>query len=155
MIKIYLLRIISASIICSIISSIGTKSSAVWTVIRLLSRIFLVITLISPLLHINFSDITYFSDNISFEANQIIEQKISEMNSNLRNSIKEQTEAYILNKATSMNLDLIVEVTVSNDDPPVPVSVSLSGRIAPYAKTQLSQLISDDLGISKENQKWK
>ena len=155
MIKIYLLRIISASIICSIISSIGTKSSAVWTIVRLLSRIFLVITLISPLLHINFSDITYFSDNISFEANQIIEQEISEMNSNLRNSIKEQTEAYILNKATSMNLDLIVEVTVSNDDPPVPVSVSLSGRIAPYAKTQLSQLISDDLGISKENQKWK
>ena len=155
MIKEYLLRIVSASIICSIVNVIFQKSTAYGSIIKLLSRIFLIIALLSPLLKLDFSHILDSGDAFSIEAESIIKDGENLSNAALRNSIKEQSEAYILNKATDMNVSLTVEVTVSEDFPPAPISVVLQGRISPNAKSKLSQLIFDDLGISKENQKWK
>lgn len=155
MIKEYLLRIISASIICSIVNVIFQKSNTTGSTIKLLSRIFLIIALLSPLLHLDFSHILDPGSDFYVEAEALIKDGESLSNTALRNSIKEESEAYILNKASDMNADLTVEVTVSEDYPPAPISVVLEGRISPNAKTKLSQLIFDDLGISKENQKWK
>jgi hypothetical protein len=45
-------------------------------------------------------------------------------------------------------------VTLSDELPPVPVEVRLSGDISPYIKTRLQSILEDDLGISKENQIW-
>jgi hypothetical protein len=53
-----------------------------------------------------------------------------------------------------MNIDLAVEVVLSEDEIPIPVAVSLAGNVAPYAKSLLSEAISKDLNIPKENQTW-
>ena len=68
--------------------------------------------------------------------------------------IKQQLEAYILDKATQYHVDLQVEITLSKTGNAVPVAVSLQGAIAPYAKQQLQEMLENDLGISKENQQW-
>ena len=68
--------------------------------------------------------------------------------------IKEETEAYILDKAASLGVTLSVEVMVEDGNVPRLSGVQLSGQVSPYARQQLSTWISNDLGISKENQKW-
>lgn len=68
--------------------------------------------------------------------------------------IKSRTEAYILDKAAALEGSLTVKVTLSEDDIPVPVGVTLSGNLSPYARSQLTNVIEKDLGISKENQLW-
>ena len=155
MIKEYLLQIIVAAIICSLINVLLSKTSAVGATVKLLSRIFLTITILTPFLNMDFSHIFDSTNDISLEANAIIDEGEALSLSTLQNSIKSETEAYILNKASAMNVELTVEVTVSEDYPPVPISVKLDGRVSPNAKSKLTQLISDELGISKENQKWK
>ena len=66
--------------------------------------------------------------------------------------ISEQTEAYILDKAADLHANLHVEVTVGEDN--LPTAVTLSGEASPYARRQIQAIIANDLGISKENQKW-
>ena len=66
--------------------------------------------------------------------------------------IKEETEAYILDKAADLHVNLHVEVTVGEDN--LPTAVTLSGEASPYARRQIQAIIANDLGIAKENQKW-
>ena len=66
--------------------------------------------------------------------------------------IKEETEAYILDKAADLHENLRVEVAVGEDN--LPAAVTISGGASPYARRQIQAMIANDLGISKENQKW-
>ena len=68
--------------------------------------------------------------------------------------IKQRTCAYILDKAQALNVALEVEVTLSDDDIPVPEAVRLKGKVSPYAKGRLQTIIAEDLGIEKERQTW-
>jgi hypothetical protein len=47
-----------------------------------------------------------------------------------------------------------VEVELSDEEIPVPKTVSVTGKISPYAKKQLSEMMERELGIKVENQKW-
>lgn len=69
-------------------------------------------------------------------------------------SIIAGTEAYILEKTKAMNVDLNVEVELSEDEVPMPAGVKLIGKVAPYAKSVLSDMIERDLNIPKECQIW-
>ena len=66
--------------------------------------------------------------------------------------IKAETEAYILDKASQLNVELSVEVTIDEEN--IPTAVTLSGEVSPYARRQLQEIIESDLGIAKENQRW-
>ena len=66
--------------------------------------------------------------------------------------IKEETEAYILDKAADLHANLRVEVAVGEDN--LPAAFTISGEASPYARRQIQAMIANDLGISKENQKW-
>ena len=68
--------------------------------------------------------------------------------------IKRRTAAYILDKAKNLGADLMVEVTLNDEIPPVPCAVRLRGIITPYAKKVLSETIFRDLGIKTEEQTW-
>ena len=59
-----------------------------------------------------------------------------------------------MEKSSGLNLDLVVEVELSDDEIPVPVAVSLTGNVSPYNKLILSNTISNDLNIPKEKQIW-
>ena len=72
----------------------------------------------------------------------------------LRQHIKEQTEAYILDIAQSFEIQIQADVTVSREDPPVPEAVRLTGNLTAREKQQLSRRIEQELAIAKENQLW-
>ena len=68
--------------------------------------------------------------------------------------IKDRTEAYILDKAASMGLSLRVEVILSEEEIPKPITVKLWGTVPPYTKTRLRNWMEDTLGIGEEDQLW-
>ena len=150
----YLLRIISAAFLCAVVKSFGAKSSVSVTMIKTLCGVFLTITILSPIMHVDLSSFTNYVQSFSYESEDVVYTGSQLYSESLRSSIKQQAEAYILDKAASIKADLSVEVILSNDDPPTPLSVVLDGQVSPYAKSKLTKIISDDLGISKENQTW-
>lgn len=68
--------------------------------------------------------------------------------------IKAGCETYILDKAAAMGVAIEPEVSVSDDDLPLPVRVILRGAVMPDQKSSLSEMIAEDLGIAKEDQHW-
>ena len=153
-IKQYLLTVITAAIISSFVNSLAGKAGSAGKIIRLLSGVVLTLCVVSPILSLNFSEVRDYIDAFSYDSAETVSVGTEYTDTALRQSIKQQSEAYILEKAASMNVELTVEVTLSEDSPPVPKDVALTGSISPYAKSRLSELIADDLGITKEHQLW-
>lgn len=153
-VKSYLLSIITAAIISGLVISIAGKKGMNAAVIKLLVGIFMAITVISPWTKLEIVSISEFLSDTKIEAGVSISegQKLATETKSL--IIKSKTEAYILDKADSLGLEVDAEVTVTGTDPPIPDAVALKGQASPYAKKRLQQLIEQDLGIPEEKQLW-
>ena len=150
----YLISVTVAAIICSILAAFTEKKSTHNSLIRLLCGLFLSVTIISPWMDFTVNDITGYLDDIKLDASGVVTNGMEEANASRDAIIKGQTEAYILDKASAMQLDITVEVSLSDSDPPIPNAVLLTGAASPYAKQSLKRIITNDLGIPEENQRW-
>lgn len=152
-IKEYLLGVIGAAILCSIVSQISGKESFLGTTVKLITGAFMLIVLVAPITDIQIHPAKLFSD-ISLDADKITSAAANSSRESITGIIKEQTQAYILDKANTCGVALDVEVVVSDGDIPEPVSVIISGDVSPYNKKILTQTIENDLGIPSEAQIW-
>lgn len=150
----YLVKVICASLLCGILNHIIKGSGTVPTLIKAISGVFVAITILSPLVSIKFNQklesinkYLQVGNEYSSYGERIAEEQKSEI-------IKSATQTYILDKAISLGVELEVEVVLSGEDDNPYRSVLLRGNISPYAKDQLSQMISTVLGIPEEAQQW-
>lgn len=150
----YLLGVFAAAIICAIVTKLTEDKGANSTLSKLIAGLFLVFTLIRPVATLDLTTVTTWADNYDSEAARAVAAGESHTRNAISELIKQRTQAYILDKAQALNTELEVEVTLSDDDIPVPVKVRLKGKASPYAKGRLQAIITEDLGIEKENQVW-
>lgn len=148
----YVISIVCAAIITSIVTNIISVKNASNTIIKLICSIFLLFTLLSPLPSLDFSGFSALTDTLYSEAEamSVLGQSMTE--ESMARYIKEEAEAYILDKATAFNGQLNVELTL--DSKLQPESAVLTGVISPYGKFRLESILEEDLGIAKENQHW-
>lgn len=150
----WLITIITAAIICAIVDSLIGKQSKSRKFIQIISGFFLLLTAVSPLIKNNIINFNYYFEDIENDAQVAVEAGQSSSANQLREIITRQIEAYIQEKATAMGADILVTVTVSTDDPPLPVAVKLEGSITPYARSKLATIIANDIGIPEDQQIW-
>lgn len=149
----YIISIVVAGIICSIADLFLDKKTATGKIAKMLSGVLMCITVISPLANISFKHITNYFDSLSVHADTYVEEGKNSAQSGIDEIIKSQTEAYILDKAKSMGLDVAVEVEL-DDDNSVPCGVTIAGEVSPYAKGLMASYIEESIGITRENQRW-
>lgn len=150
----YLIRVTAAAIFCAIIKAISGKNGTVGAVIRLLTGLFLAVSVVSPLATRSVGSMDAFLDGFSMDASFAAEEGSAMSDNMRRKGIKEGLEAYILDKAMDHGAQIQVEVTLSEDDPPLPCTALISGNISPLEKSELSRILEKDLGIPKEAQLW-
>ena len=150
----YILSVICVGIICALVQMLVTGSGSVQSVVKFVSGIVLSVCVIAPVLDLEEVKWNTMFDSILAERQWIIEEGKDAAANELSQSLKEQTQAYILSKAGAMGMEVQVDVTVSDDELPVPETVRIVGSVSPYGKMRLSQYITAELGIEKENQKW-
>ena len=124
-------------------------------IIKLLAGLFIALTVVSPWKGFHISDLSYYFDGLEVDSSNCVNSGMNAYTEALQTSIIDRTQAYILEKASSMGVELTASVTVSSDQPPVPIAVELSGNISPYNKNLLKQIIVKDLGIPEDAQKWR
>lgn len=152
--KAYLVSVTAASIICGIVNSLAGKKGTVSSVLKLLTGLFLALTVIRPVIRLSISEFDLYLDSITAKADAAVADGEIIAFQELAAIIKTETEAYILDKAASLGVDLEVEVILSDTAPPLPTEVLLTGAVSPYAKVQLSEMIAAELGIPREAQRW-
>ena len=153
-VKTYLLSIVAAAVVCGIITRLVGEKGTQGAMVKLIAGLFLAFTVIRPVADIRLDTLTDFTDLYTDAGVQAAAEGERMTKDALRSSIKAQTEAYILDKAAGLDLNLEVEVTVSQDEIPVPNAVRLSGKASPYAKSRLQEIITQEIGVDKENQLW-
>lgn len=132
---------------------IDTKSAS-GIAARMVYGLFLAIVVIKPITGIDYAYLDTFVEEFDFAAKEAAAMGSDMAADARREIIKTETEAYILDKASSYNLQLQVEVSLSEEDLPVPEFVCLMGSAAPYAKSCLQREIAEELDIPKERQLW-
>lgn len=150
----YLISVVAASVVCGIVNSIMGKKGTAASVIKLVTGIFLSLTVISPLVQIRLTDLEYVTDSLALDASMAAAYGEDLSIQAMTSIIKSEAEAYILDKAASLGVELEVEVTLQDTDPYAPESVCLKGSASPYVKSQLTQYIAKQMGIPEEAQLW-
>lgn len=149
-----ILSVVAVALIISVIGSVCDGNRGSGKLIRMVCALVLGIHILSGVMQLDFGKFSLFADDLLESAdaaaangNRIASVATAEI-------IKEKTEAYILDKANDLGAELSVEVFLSDDDVPIPVTVLIRGNASPYAKKKLEQMMASDLGIAKENQEW-
>ena len=150
----YILSVITAATITSIISNFTDSKSYTAPYIKLVCSLFMTITIFTPLLNFKLNDIPDLYIAMQDDAQSIAMEGEAAAHSQKLVIIKEQLEAYILEKAEAMGLDITVDITFADGNDLLPQSITICGSVAPYAKSILATTIANDLGIAEDKQQW-
>lgn len=147
----YIISVTAAALVCGSLQGLA-GSGAMGKLLRLICGLFLAYTLLGPIADVDLEALGDVSLPTFGEATQAAEagQRFSE--ESRRERITGQVQAYILDKAAQLGVELTVSVTV--DDQGIPRDVTITGALSPKERQQLQSTIALDLGIPKERQKW-
>ena len=150
----YLLSVTAGAILCGVLSNLTGEKGSLSGLYKLISGLFLSFLVISPLTQVNLRNFTHITEDLVSEGEHLTEEGRENYEHTLRQIITEETRAYIMDKARSYGAEIQVEITLTQDDPPIPHSCIITGPISPYVKQQLKNILITDLGIPEENHTW-
>lgn len=148
----YVLSVVATALICGVVPGLLHSGSA-RELVKLVCGLLLTITVIAPLRGYDIAELDLgdvFSELGSTAVNTGTEMSRSAM----ADIIKAEAEAYVLDKAAEMDLDVSVEIRLSGGDTPIPEVAVIRGAASPYARERLQDILQTQLGIAKENQQW-
>lgn len=150
----YIISIVGVAVCCGIIRCFVHENSVIGGLVKTLSGIVLAIAAISPVLQIRYADLIDYTDLIYADAAALTQDGSDYTNQKLGTLITQKLEAYILEKASMLDCDVEVHISINNESPPRPSGVEITGAVSPYAKARLCDIIEADIGIPKEMQQW-
>lgn len=150
----YLVCVCAAAILCGVIKSISISNQLFASAIKLLCGIFITIVVISPWKNVSLLKLPQLPQDLLEQGKVYGKQGEDLSREHIGTIIKEQTQAYILEKAYALNAQVEVSVEVSDGDLPVPVRAYVTGNLPYLTQSKLSAYMAESLGIAKENQVW-
>ncbi len=150
----YLLSVVSACLLLTLIG-IVLPDNRFRKLASVAGSLLVVMTVVSPVLSLNPDQIAQTVSDFLVETETARTQvKVSDRDL-LSDIIKQRCEAYILDKASDMGLELQVEVVLSETgEYPYPTAVKIEGSMTPEEHRILSRYISEELGLPREQQEW-
>lgn len=150
----YLISVTAAALLCGILRSLTGEKGSTAGLMRLLCGIFLALTVIRPVKELTLKNFSLLPANLINDAQDVSNEGVDYARQAKARLIKERCEAYILDKARELGAEIRVDIAVSRDNDPVPVSCVITGDLSPYARNQLRTALEKDLGIPEEDQQW-
>ena len=149
----YVISVTTAAIVCGMLTAV-LKKGTMQSLVKLLCGFFLAFTFLNP---IGKLELKALPENWALDyqaASDAAQEGERYARNSLAEIIKEQTEAYILDKAAALKANLTVEVTVSGSGMPVPTAAKYRGEVPADVRQQLETIVQTELGIARENQTW-
>ena len=153
-IEAYILSVCAAALVCAIATGIGGKDDAAGRLTKMAAGLVLLFTVMQPVAQVKLRDPGDFWNGLKLEAMDEADAGQLQTNNALAQRIKQQYEAYILDKAALHGAKLRVEVVLSDDPLPKPEKALLQGDASPYLRARIGAMLEQDLGITGDNQIW-
>ena len=149
----YVLSVIISALICGTIPGL-LQNGAMKDLTKAVCGLILTLTVISPFRNVSLVLPENFLSAEEDTAACAISEGEKLAQDAMAERIKAETEAYILDKAAELNAQIKVDVCISPEEPPVPVSAVISGKVSNQTRGTLQEILSVQLNIPKEDQTW-
>lgn len=150
----YLLSVACVSLLLAAAMTLVPRGS-VRQVLGVTGALLLALTVVRPLLRLDETALAQAIARLEMQAETARTGVEMQNRALVTGIIKQNAEAYILDKASSMGLSLTVEVEMADTDAyPYPEAVHLTGEAAPEQKRLLGAYIAEKLAIPAERQTW-
>lgn len=150
----YLWGIVAAALLCGIACTLGPQNGLLKQVMKLMTGMLIVLAVLHPWVNISLDDLFGWSELITSQGEAFVAQGADLGTQAYLDGITKRVEAYILDEAGRLGAQVEVQVELSDGELPLPVRVAVSGSLSPYAKGQLERLLTQDLGINREEIQW-
>lgn len=148
----YVMGAAAVAVICALVLGLFPKKDGISGIIRMLCGAVMTLSLVSPFLGRRLEDLSGISCAMDREASAAVEQGEAMAQKELEEIIKSRCEAYILDKAKELGVQITVRITL--DGQQIPAMAEIQGQLSPYAKGTLKRILEKDLGIGEANQRW-
>lgn len=148
----YVVTICCAALLCGIVNAMMPKGTAK-ELLKIVGGLFLVFTIIQPVQNVQLPEAADYGAGWQEEANIIIAQGEEMARQAAMMSIKQELEAYILDKAQALRLEIRAQLKL-NEETLHPESLTIIGKGAPEARNQLNSWICRELGLTQEEITW-
>lgn len=147
----YVVALTIAALISGILLSLFPKG---WmrSLMQLVCGVFLTITALSPVMQFSIPEFTELTPDYRAQGEALSALGENLVQKETLERIKTTLEAYILDKAAAIPLEISAEVSLTSDG--IPESVILTGNVSEDARQKLESILTNDLGIPKERQQW-
>lgn len=148
----YILSVIICLISCGMVSQMICETKGK-ELLHLISGAFLAVTILSPLTRIHVEDYFHMPEENWLRPDIYLSEGEKMASEKQIECIIDSCEAYILDKAKALGVKVTAQVSL--DEGKIPVfAVIHSDPTEPEIQTELQNILTTDLGIPKENQKW-
>ena len=146
----HVIGVVAAALLCGISTTLVHEKTVLGAGVKFITGLLMVLAVLQPWTNISLDIFTDWREGISADASDIVTYGKESAMEAYRSGIKEQLESYIQDEANALGAELSVQITLADDDVPVPKRVVLSGDISPSGKQAMSALLTERLGISRE-----
>lgn len=136
------------------VSGFFKKKDSASSLIHTLCRLFVALTVLQPVLDFQMPRIDDLMADWDGDYALAAEQGQFDAVKAQCDVIQHETEAYIYDKADQLDCNIQVSITLSPDAPYAPIQAKMTGTVSPYAKSVLTDVLTNELGIPKEEQHW-
>ena len=146
----YLLQIVAAATLCSIVCSLCDKSAFI-SAVRMIAGVIMVITVAQPILKLRIDGLDIPIEEIRNQGNAYIAQGQADSETAAATIISNRLSEYIEDKASRWGADVTVNVSMCGH---VPDEITITGDVSPYVRAQLSAWITAEMGVGEDAQNW-
>ncbi len=150
----YLFSVVAAALAVSLVSVLP-QSKGIRRISSLLGGLIVLLALLRPVLRLRIGNLEHYLDRYQADCasvNAVVRAGEKES----ARLITEQTRAYILDKAGALGIEVEpqIELAALSEHYRYPYRVTLRGSWTAQSRQELSQYISQTLGIPEERQIW-
>lgn len=150
----YLVAIVAACMI-SVLASVLMRGSPLHKVVQLVGGILILLVAVSPLLSLDTEQLATRLEEFCASVEPDTAGMRQDVQSELARHIKQTCETYIEEKAAELGATVQAEVTLTQEEFPVPCGVTILGTLSPEQITALTDYLTNSLNIPSEQQEWK
>lgn len=147
----YIFRILCCVVVCGIGLSLF-PNGRMKSMIRLFAGVFVTIMILQPGVDLELPDLERWIAEFRQQGQLASAAGEGYARQQKYQFIKDGLEAYILDKAASLDCSLMVQVVLDGEG--YPTGVVLSGSLPEESRRELEIFLWEELGIAKEDQQW-
>ena len=149
--KEYIISFVAVSICCGVILQLVSQTG-MKVLVQIVCGVILSVTLLTPVLKIRSEEFPVFTQQVPETVEAYLSQGKDMAERLKRQYIMDSCEAYILDKAQQLGAE--ISASISLGETFVPCFAEIQGNMDPLIQKKLENILTEDMGITKENQLW-